>query len=111
MGWEFGGSALHDLMDRAADEEEVKAIRRTILDTPGVIGVHDVRTRNMGDMIIVDVDLEVEGSVTVEAGHRIAVAARDRVLDRHSVLNVMTHVDPIPATAAFQTQRSMRKPA
>ena len=36
MGWEFGWDALHDLMDRAVDEEDVQAIRRTLLETPGV---------------------------------------------------------------------------
>jgi hypothetical protein len=30
----------------------------------------------------------------VEAGHDIAVLARQRVLQRHRVLNLMTHVDP-----------------
>lgn len=94
MGAQFGWRALDDLMDRAADEQEVQAIRRTLLDTPGVRGVHDVRTRKMGDMIVVDAHLEVEAMITVEAGHDIAVAARDRVLQRHRVLNVMTHVDP-----------------
>jgi cation diffusion facilitator family transporter len=94
MGWEFGWEALHDLMDRAADEAEVEAIRRTLLETPGVSGVHDVRTRKMGDMIVVDAHIEVDGSLTVEAGHDIAVAARRRVLQRHRVLNLMTHVDP-----------------
>ena len=38
MGWSFGWDALHDLMDRSADEKEVQAIRRTILETPGVLG-------------------------------------------------------------------------
>ncbi|MGF6958314.1 cation diffusion facilitator family transporter [Paraburkholderia youngii] len=94
MGWGFGWDALHDLMDRSADEEEVDAIRHTLLDTPGVIGVHDVRTRKMGDMILVDAHIEVDASISVVAGHDIAVDARARVLDRHRVLNVMTHVDP-----------------
>lgn len=94
MGWQFGWSALHDLMDRAADEQEVEAIRRTLLDTPGVNGVHDIRTRKMGDMIVADAHLEIDGSITVEAGHDIAVEARKRVLGRHRVLNLMTHVDP-----------------
>lgn len=98
MGWEFAWSAMHDLMDRAVDDAEVKAIRDTLLQTPGVLGVHDVRTRKMGDMIIVDVHLEVDGSISVEAGHEIAVAARRQVLERHRVLNVMTHVDPVPAS-------------
>ena len=94
MGWEFGWDALHDLMDRAVNEQEVEAIRATLNATPGVAGVHDVRTRKMGDMIIVDAHLEVDATISVEAGHDIAVEARQRVLARHRVLNLMTHIDP-----------------
>jgi cation diffusion facilitator family transporter len=94
MGWSFGWDALHDLMDRAVDDAEVEAIRNTLLTTPGVAGVHDVRTRKMGDLIVVDAHLEVDAEITVEAGHDIAVQARQRVLQRHRVLNLMTHIDP-----------------
>ena len=94
MGWGFGWDALHDLMDRSVDEKEVEAIRQTLIETPGVHGVHDVRTRKMGDMIVVDAHLEVDASISVEAGHDIAVDARQRVLQRHRVLNLMTHLDP-----------------
>lgn len=94
MGWGFGWDALHDLMDRAVDEEEVEAIRKTLTETPGVAGVHDVRTRKMGDMVVVDAHIEVDGALSVEAGHDIAVLARQRVMQRHRVLNLMTHVDP-----------------
>lgn len=94
MGWSFGWDALHDLMDRAVDEEEVAAIRATLLETPGVENVHDLRTRKMGDMIVVDVHLEVDATQTVEAGHNIAVAARNRVMQRHRVINLLTHIDP-----------------
>lgn len=94
MGWEFGWDALHDLMDRAVNEQEVDAIRATLSATPGVSGVHDVRTRKMGDMIVVDAHIEVDATLSVEAGHDIAVDARARVMQRHRVLNLMTHVDP-----------------
>ena len=94
MGWSFSWDALHDLMDRAADDEEVAAIRQTLMETPGVGDVHDVRTRKMGDMIVVDAHIEVDATLTVEAGHDIAVRARQRVLQRHRVLNLMAHVDP-----------------
>jgi cation diffusion facilitator family transporter len=94
MGWGFSWDALHDLMDRSVDEKEVQAIRATLLETPGVSGVHDVRTRKMGDMIVVDAHLEVDGAISVEAGHDIAVVARQRVLQRHRVINLMTHIDP-----------------
>ncbi len=94
MGWGFGWDALHDLMDRAANDEEVAAIRSTLEATPGIKGVHDIRTRKMGDMIVVDAHLEVDANLSVEAGHDIAVEARARVMQRHRVLNLMTHVDP-----------------
>jgi len=93
-GWWFGWDALHDLMDRAVDEQEVAAMRATLVATPGVRGVHDLRTRKMGDMIVVDAHIEVDAALDVAAGHGIAVEARRRVLERHRVLNVMTHVDP-----------------
>ena len=94
MGWTFGWQALRDLIDHAVDDREVQAIHRTLAETPGVHGVHDVRTRKMGDMIIVDAHIAVDASITVEAGHAIATAARRRVMQRHRVLNLMTHVDP-----------------
>jgi len=94
MGWSFGWDAMHDLMDRAVDAAEVQAIRKTLMETPGVSGVHDVRTRKMGDMIVVDAHLEVVATLTVEQGHDIAVVARQRVMQHHRVINLMTHIDP-----------------
>lgn len=94
MGWSFGWDAMHDLMDRSIDDAEVAAIRGTLEGTPGIQGVHDIRTRKMGDMIVVDAHIEVDATLSVEAGHDIAVEARSRVMQRHRVLNLMTHVDP-----------------
>jgi cation diffusion facilitator family transporter len=94
MGWTFTWDSLHDLMDRSADEQEVETIRNTLQNIPGVKGVHDLRTRKMGDMIIVDAHIEVDASITVAQGHAIAVSAREEVMRIHRVLNLMTHVDP-----------------
>lgn len=91
----FFWQALNDLMDKAVSEEESQAIRETLLATPGVFGVHDLRTRKMGDMTIVDVHLELDGNQTVTEGHAIATLARQRVMEQHHVLDVMTHVDPV----------------
>ncbi|ODV43367.1 cobalt transporter [Cupriavidus sp. UYMMa02A] len=105
MGLRFGWDALNDLMDRAADEETVEAILRTMLATPGVQGLHDMRTRKMGDQVLVDVHLEVDATLTVAQGHAIAVDARRRTLEHHHVLNVMTHVDPVYVTETPRQNR------
>jgi cation diffusion facilitator family transporter len=95
MGWEFGWDALNDLMDRSASDEQVGQILDILRKTPGVIGVHDLRTRKMGDMIMVDAHIEVNGELSVREGHDIAASARDRVMKSLPVLDVMTHLDPV----------------
>ncbi len=93
-GWEFSWDALHDLMDRAASKEECDKILEIILSTEGVRGCHDLRTRKMGDMILVDVHIEVDANATVREGHDIAHQAKTQVMAALPVLDVMTHLDP-----------------
>ena len=95
MGFEFSWTGLHDLMDKSANEDEIAAIKATLLKKDGILGLHQLRTRKMGDMIIVDVHLEVSGEQSVKEGHRIAVEARNEVLKNHNVIDVVTHIDPI----------------
>ena len=102
MGWGFFWEALHDLTDRAASAEQTEQIARDILATPGVLGLHDLRTRKTGDMILVDVHLDIDGNLSVREGHDIALAVKQRVMAQHPVLDVMTHVDPVPPSAAEQ---------
>jgi cation diffusion facilitator family transporter len=95
MGWTFSYEAIHALTDKAADTDEVEKIKKIILETPGVVNVHDLRTRKVGDSIIADVHIEVKGNLTVTEGHAIAVEARNRVMHSSRVLNLMTHIDPV----------------
>jgi cation diffusion facilitator family transporter len=95
MGWTFSYEAIHALTDKAADTNEVEKIKKIILETPGVVNVHDLRTRKVGDSIIADVHIEVKGTLTVAEGHTIAVEARNRVMRSSRVLNLMTHIDPV----------------
>ncbi|HEX7386981.1 MAG TPA: cation diffusion facilitator family transporter [Castellaniella sp.] len=95
MGWKFSWQAFNDLVDRAVDSDTEQAIRERILGTPGVRGIHDLRTRKMGDMVWVEVDIEMDGQLTIEQGHAIAVEARTRVMADLPVLDVMTHFDPV----------------
>ncbi|WP_019450489.1 cation diffusion facilitator family transporter [Cupriavidus sp. BIS7] len=110
MGLKFGWDALSDLMDHAADEDTVAALHATMLETPGVLGLHDLKTRKMGDMILVDVHLEIQADLTVEQGHAIASEAARRAMERDDVLNVMTHVDPVrvPREAPREVSRGAR---
>lgn len=106
MGARFSWTAINDLMDRAVDDEEVARIGATVSATPGVLGFHALRTRKMGDLILVDVHLEVEASRSIVEGHEIATAVETNLMSRHRVLGVMTHVDPVaPGTRRMGVAR------
>ncbi|GHC43144.1 cobalt transporter [Alcaligenes pakistanensis] len=99
MGWKFSIGAFHDLTDKAVDQETEERIAQLLRETPGVEGIHQLRTRKLGDMIWVEVDLEMDGTLSITEGHAIAVLARDRVMMQEPVLDVMTHFDPVTPNA------------
>ncbi|MFK4440455.1 cation diffusion facilitator family transporter [Caballeronia udeis] len=94
MGWTFGWDALQDLSDRALDLAETDKLRMLLTSTPGVRGVHELRTRKMGDLAIVDAHILVDPLISVSEGHYIAESARARLLTNTHVVDALIHVDP-----------------
>lgn len=94
MGVKFSFDALSELVDTGLASKEVFAIRETLVNTPGVRGLHELRTRKMGNQALVDAHIQVAPAISVSEGHYIAERARSAVLGRHRVLDVMVHIDP-----------------
>lgn len=94
MGWVFGWDALQDLSDRALDEATTADLRTLLLGTPGVLDVHEMRTRKTGDLALVDAHILVDPFISVSEGHYIAETARARLLTDPRVLDALIHVDP-----------------
>lgn len=94
MGWTFGWDALQDLSDRALGHAETEKLRALLTDTPGVRDVHELRTRKMGDLAIVDAHILVDPLISVSEGHYIAESARARLLKNTRVVDALIHVDP-----------------
>lgn len=94
MGVKLAMDAMAELIDTGLEETEVEAIRHTLLHTPGVCGLHGLRTRKMADHALVDAHIMVDPRISVSEGHYIAEAARQAVLAKHHVLDVMVHIDP-----------------
>lgn len=94
MGLQFAWEALRELVDTGLSEEEVAALRTTLADTPGVVDLHELRTRRMAHKALVDAHIRVDPRISVSEGHRIAESARRRVLRAHpAILDVLVHVD------------------
>lgn len=95
MGIVFAWDAFQELIDAGLSIEEVEGIRQTLIDSPGVESLHELRTRRMAHRALVDAHILVNPRISVSEGHSIAERARGRVLRSHpAVADVLVHVDP-----------------
>lgn len=87
--------AVKELIDTAPDPELVQKIGDTALEVEGVKSVHEVKARFNGPKILVDMKLCVDRQITVEKGHNIGKAAKERILEKvPKVQDVLVHVNP-----------------
>ncbi|MGZ0654401.1 cation diffusion facilitator family transporter [Coraliomargarita sp. W4R53] len=87
--------ACSDLLDAAPEREIVEDLREHILPTPGAVAYHDFRVRRVGDLYEIDLHLQVDPQISVEAGHAIARAVKQRMCEKHpEVSKVLVHVEP-----------------
>jgi cation diffusion facilitator family transporter len=95
IGAEITWGAFSDLVDTSVHQEIRDQMKQVAKAVPGVIGLHKMKTRHVGNEIFVDVHIEVNPSISVTDGHHIATQLERAIL--HNVDNmaeVNVHVEP-----------------
>lgn len=89
--------ALGDVMDTAVPERFENEIRALALGVPGVLALDKVRVRKSGLSHLVDIQVRVDGELSVRAGHDIAHAVKDALIASapHRISDVTVHVEPM----------------
>ncbi|MDO1557881.1 cation diffusion facilitator family transporter [Brevundimonas sp. 2R-24] len=86
--------AADHLLDRALSEGAVDEIRALAVDDPRVLGVHQLRTRVSGQVVMIQMHMDLEPSLTLEQAHEIVVAAEKRILEQYPAADLIIHPDP-----------------
>lgn len=95
VGWQLFKLSAEGLMDSVAPSETAGWIRKVALSVEGVRGVEKVIARRSGLDVLVDIHVEVDGSLTVREGHNISGAVRERLLDEiPQVTHALVHIEP-----------------
>ena len=89
--------ALGDVMDSAAPASFEDGVRALALAVPGVRALDKVRVRKSGLSHLVDIQVRVDGGLTVREGHAIAHAVKDALIASvpHAISDVTVHVEPM----------------
>lgn len=86
-------SADH-LLDRAVPEDERATIVSAVLKDPRITGVHQLRTRMAGPVMMIQMHVDLDPGLTLEAAHAILVEAEDRVFEAFPAADILIHPDP-----------------
>lgn len=86
--------AIHMLMDHELPEENQSDILEIASSVSGVEDVHDLRTRQSGIDVIIQLHVAVAGDLTVQAGHAIGDAVRAALQDHFQNADILIHIDP-----------------
>ncbi|WP_447986857.1 cation diffusion facilitator family transporter [Nitrospira sp. Nam74] len=98
IGWESGASIVMRMLD-GVDPEVTGEVIHGIHHVLGVQDVTEVRIRWLGHRLLAEVNIGVDPSLSVEAGHNIAAEVQHQLLHQLRYLsNVVVHVDPLTAS-------------
>lgn len=85
-----------ELMEGHGNPSTYQAIFDAVQEVPGAEHPHRTRIRAIGGLLIVDLDIEVDGEMSVHDAHAIAQRTERRIRERvENVYDVLVHVEPI----------------
>ena len=90
--------ALRKMVDHACDEDTVSRLKRSISEEKGVEHLDMIRTRLFGSKSYVDVEIAVNGGLSLNSAHHIAENVHDKVeREFPEVKHCIIHVNPVGA--------------
>jgi cation diffusion facilitator family transporter len=98
MGTRLVMDAIHNTMDHVMHAEDAADMLAAVEKVRGVIEVNDLRAREHGHYVIVDLKISVNPRITVLEGHDIAKNVKQTLLAGFpNVSDVFVHVNPYDA--------------
>lgn len=96
MGIHLIKKAFSELIDTSLDQELVDTIRQYVLNISGVMAVHRLRSRSMGGMGYIDLEIRVNPRLSVSEAHFISLHIENTIKAKFSdIIDVTVHIDPV----------------
>lgn len=87
--------AVDKMVDHSCNEGDEQLLRDCICEEEGVLRIDDLRTREFGNKIYVDVEIAADGDRPLKETHAIAERVHDHIEKKFpKVKHVMVHVNP-----------------
>ncbi|MFC1467208.1 cation diffusion facilitator family transporter [Verrucomicrobiota bacterium] len=93
--WSISWPCLQELMESSASQEVCAALTESAYQVDGVREIHKLRTRRIGNGLLVDLHVLVDPQMSVRDGHEIAKEVRAVLLQADmDVVDTLVHLEP-----------------
>ena len=80
----------------------IREISRLVCEEPGVSGLHNLRTRRIGDHYAIEMHVRMPGAMTLYEAHRHATAIEQNIKHAFgSSTHVIVHLEPLKENGAY----------
>ena len=90
----IAGKGLDMLLDRELPDTQREIITAKVLDHPGVLGMHDLRTHKSGMRVFMSFDIELDPSLLLYHAHEIVRQVEHELLAQFPNAEILIHADP-----------------
>jgi cation diffusion facilitator family transporter len=94
MGFRVGKENVDMLMDRAPNPDLLERIESEARSVHGVLGVHSVRARKLGEDVTLDLHVEVDPDLRMREADRIAHRVQRRLESMEEISSALPHLCP-----------------
>lgn len=98
-GYEVVKPSIDELLEKSLPPETEKEIRKILKSVEGIEGVHQLKTRKIGNRIAIEAHAEMDGKLSLDEAHHIATKAENR-LKKHfgTKTHIGIHMEPTKKT-------------
>ncbi|MDD2437987.1 MAG: cation diffusion facilitator family transporter [Massilibacteroides sp.] len=83
------------LMDGIKDTSIYKQIIHAVEQVPGAMNPHRIRSRQLGNLYVIGLDIEVDGNLPLHKAHDIAQAVEENIKKNiDNIYDIIVHVEP-----------------
>jgi cation diffusion facilitator family transporter len=95
VAWKIAARSVNELLEGSLPKNEEDELRALVRKVEGCSGAHEIKARMVGNALVVDMHLYVDGELSVRDGHTVATRVEKALKKKYGRNTITTvHVEP-----------------
>lgn len=90
----LAAESVDQITDIELSPEIKKQIEKIVINSEGIRGMHDFRSRNLGGIFYFEMHLEIDGNLPLSKAHYLSDIVENKILDLYPNSQILIHQDP-----------------